>query len=85
MEQRQRERQSAMRDAAAQGTVLDKVKQVIACGSISGLLQGICQAVSCASCEVCSKYLNEPQSSVRQCGMAMRREPSSLMPPVAQW
>lgn len=35
MERRQRERQSAMRDAAAQGTVLDKVKQVIACGSLS--------------------------------------------------
>ena len=46
MEQRQRERQSAMRDAAAQGTVLDKVKQVIACGTFSGLLQGTCQAVS---------------------------------------
>ena len=35
MEQRQRERQSAMRDAAAQGTVLDKVKQVTARGSFS--------------------------------------------------
>ena len=28
MEQRQKERQSAMRDAAAQGSISDKVKQV---------------------------------------------------------
>ena len=42
MEQRQRERQSAMRDAAAQGTVLDKVKQVIAHGLFQGcFLQGM--------------------------------------------
>ena len=33
MERRQRERQSAMRDTAAQGTVLDKVKQVISSAS----------------------------------------------------
>ena len=37
MERRQRERQSAMRDAAVQGTILDKVKQVIACGYFQGL------------------------------------------------
>ena len=37
MERRQRERQSAMRDATAQGTVLDKVKQVSSSGSLSGL------------------------------------------------
>ena len=43
MEQRQRERQSAMRDAAAQGTVLDKVKQVISSGPMRKL---VCKASS---------------------------------------